>query len=106
MHHMEDEHMTALIIKNFVARDRHFVVVKDEQDFFLAIEDKYITDGKMNTTLNGFQMFANKDLNGCLNACKHQVEIDYLVDNGYSKAQAFAEVFGIPVTAELEKMFA
>lgn len=98
--------MTNTIIKKLVVRNRHFTVVKDERGFYLAIEDKYITDGKLNTTLNGFQMYANKDLNECLKTCKTQVEIEYLVDNGYSKAQAFATVFNIPMTEELEKAFA
>ena len=98
--------MATTIIKNFVVRDRHFVIVKDEQDFYLAIEDKYITNGKLNKTLNGFQMYANKDLNDCLNTCKHQVEIEYLVSEGYSKAEAFAIEFNIPLTEEFKKAFA
>ena len=89
--------MTTTIIKNFVVRDRHFVIVKNEDDFYLAIEDKYIgINGRLNKALNGFQMYANKDLNDCLNTCKRQVEIEYLEVQGYSKAEAFGIVFGIP----------
>lgn len=98
--------MTQTVIKHFVVRNRHFEIVKDEQGFYLAIESKYITNGRLNTTLNGFQMYASKELNGCLNTCKNQVEIEYLVDNGYSKAQAFGKVFNIPVTPELETALA
>jgi len=98
--------MATTIIRNFVVRNRNFTIVQNEQGFYLAIEDKYITDGKLNRTLNGFQMYANKELNGCLNTCKNQVEIEYLVEQGYSKAQAFATVFNIPMTAEFEKAFA
>lgn len=98
--------MTTTIIKDFVVRDRHFVIVQNEQGFYLAIEDKYITDGKLNKTLNGFQMYANKDLNWCLNTCKNQVEIDYLEAQGKSKAEAYAIVFNIPLTAELKQALA
>lgn len=89
--------MATTIIKNFVVRDRYFTIVKNEDDFYLAIEDKYIdANGRLNTTLNGFQMYANKDLNDCLNTCKNQVEIEYLEAQGYTKAEAFGIVFGIP----------
>lgn len=104
--HRRKNIMATTIIKNFVVRDRYFVIVKNEQDFFLAIEDKYITDGKMNTTLNGLQMFANKDLNDCLDTLRRHVEIEYLEGQGFSKAEAFGKVFNIPVTAEFEKLFA
>lgn len=97
--------MANTIIKDFIVRDRHFTIVQNEEGFFLAIEDKYITDGKLNRTLNGFQMFASKDLNTCLNTTKNQVEIEYLEAQGYSKAEAFGICFGIPTDkiAELEK---
>ena len=98
--------MAATIIRNFIVRDRNFVIVKNEEDFYLAIEDKYIdNNGRLNTTLNGFQMYANKDLNDCLNTCKHQVEIEYLESQGYSKAEAFAIEFNIPLTEEFKKAF-
>lgn len=88
--------MANTIIKNFVARGRHFVIVQNEEGFYLAIEDKYITDGKLNKALNGFQMYASKELDTCLNTCKNQVEIEYLEAQGHSKAEAFGIVFGIP----------
>lgn len=91
--------MTNTIVKNFIVRDRHFVIVQNEECFYLAIEDKYITDGKLNQALNGFQMYASKELDTCLNTCKNQVEIEYLEEQGYSKAEAFGIVFGIPQDA-------
>lgn len=98
--------MATTIIKDFVVRDRHFVIVQNEQGFYLAIEDKYITDGKLNKTLNGFQMYANKDLSDCLDTCRRQVEIEYYEAQGKSKAEAFAIVFNIPLTAELKQALA
>lgn len=95
----EDKDMTNTIIRNFVVRDRHFVIVQNEDGFYLAIEDKYITDGKLNKALNGFQMYASKELETCLNTCKNQVELEYLEEQGHSKAEAFGIVFGLPQEA-------
>ena len=76
-----------VVVKEFIVRDRKFTIVKQD-DFFLAIEDKYITDGKVNTQLNGLQMHASKDLNDCLNTTKDCVEVDYLIQQGMSRDEA------------------
>lgn len=94
------------IIRNLVVRGREFAIVKNDEGFYLAIEDKYITDGKMNTTLNGIQMHASKDLNDCLKGVNDEVEIEYLVSTGKTKAQAMAIHFNIPYTEQLEALFA
>lgn len=98
--------MTNTIIKNFVVRNRNFTIVRNEDGWYLAIEDKYITNGKLNTTLNGFQMYASKDLNDCLDTCQKQIEIEYLISQGFTKAEAFAKIFNIPVTEELKAALA
>lgn len=95
--------MTATIVKNFIIRNRHFTIVKNADGFYLAIEDKYITDGKINTTLNGAQMHASKDLNQCLEDTKNAVEIDWLVSQGHSKAEAFAIHFNMLDQLEIIK---
>ena len=97
--------MANTIIKQLVVRGRSFAIVKNEDGFYLAIEDKYITDGKVNTTLNGLQMCASKNLNTCLNDCRNRTEIEYLEAQGHSKAEAFGIVFGIPAE-QLAVMFA
>ena len=94
------------IIKTFTTRNRNFTIVKDNEGFYLAIEDKYITDGKTNTTLNGLQMFASKDINQCIKMCKNQVETDYYLSQGMTRAEAFAKVFNVPLTPALESVFA
>lgn len=58
------------IIKDFVVRGRVFHIVQDEEGFFLAVEDKYVTNGKLNTTLNGFQLHVSKCLKTCLQGVK------------------------------------
>lgn len=87
--------MTTTIVKNLIIRGRHFTIVKNGDGFYLAIEDKYITDGKINQTLNGMQMHASKELNQCIEDTKNSVEIDWLVSQGHSMAEAFAIHFNM-----------
>ncbi len=82
------------IIKNVTIRNRHFTIVKNDDGFYCGIEDKYIDkDGRLNRTLNGFQMHANKDINETIKGIKDKVEMDYLESQGHSKAEAFCIVF-------------
>lgn len=83
------------VIRKFICRNREFTIIKDENDWYCAIEDKHITDGKLNKELNGFQMHADKNLDECIKMTRNQVEIDYLVNKGYSKAGAFCIVNNI-----------
>ena len=88
--------MSKVVVKKYIVRNRQFVIVENEEGFYLAIEDKYINaDGKLNTKLNGIQMCASKELNECLGRCKDHVEIDCLISHGYSKAEAFAKMFNM-----------
>lgn len=97
----------ATIIKSYIQRGRHFTIAQNEDGFFLAIEDKYITDGKLNRTLNGFQMYASKSLQDCLTSLRNAIEIEYLESQGHSKAEAFAIHFNmLDKLEEIEKAFA
>lgn len=102
--------IATVVIETFTSRNRHFTIVKDEKGYYHAIEDKYIGEnGRLNKTLYGYQTFANKDLNNCLKTANNQVEIDYLIEQGHSKAEAFGMVFdliGKIDMATLEGMFA
>ena len=80
------------IIKHVTFRNRNFTIVKDDK-YYMAIEDKYITNGKTNAKLNGLQMHANETLSGCLETTQNAVETDYLISQGKSKAEAFCIVF-------------
>lgn len=103
------EKMT-IVTNDYVVRGRHFTIVKETEGhfagFYHAIEDKYITDGRLNKTLNGAQLHASKELNTCLNNTRNSVEIDYLIEQGYSKAEAFAKVFDLDVEDLPERLFA
>ena len=93
------------IIKHVSYRNRNFVIVKKD-GFFCAIEQKYIKDGKLITTLNGLQMHASRSIQKCVASVIDSIEIDFLVnDMGMSKAMAFCSVMQIPYNPEFEKMF-
>ena len=88
--------MVTMITKDFSTRGKHFHIVQNEEGFYLAINHEFVTDGKLNRPLNGFQMCASRDFETCIENCKNQVEIEYLESQGYSKAEAFGICFGIP----------
>ena len=97
--------MTTTVIKTFTCRHRNFTIV-NQNGWYCAIEDKYITDGKINTALNGWQMFADRELSRCLDRAKDRVELDYLESTGMTKAEAFATYFGMMENlAMVEEMF-
>lgn len=79
-----------IMIKDFSIRGRHFTIVHSrEHNMYLAIEDKYINeDGRLNTKLNGLQMHAGKTMDECINYVTDMVEVEYLVSQGHTKAEA------------------
>ena len=94
------------IVKSYIVRDRHFTIVHD-QDHYLAIEDKYIDkNGRLTQALNGFQMYASQTLEGCMKHVTDCVENDYLIAQGFSKAEAFCIVNGIELTDQVKALFA
>ena len=97
-----------VIVRNYEVRNRHFVIVKDNNGYYEAIEDKYLdSEGKLTKRLNGFDMHAYKDLNQTLNSVKNWVEIEYLEkEEGYTRAKAIATVFNmLDNLEELEKAY-
>lgn len=78
------------VIKDFMVRAERFVIVQNDEGFYLAINKKYIdADGKLTRQLNGIQMHANKNLNDCLNSTMDACKIDYYVSQGMSREEAF-----------------
>ena len=94
-------------VQNLVVRNRHFTIVFDGK-YYLAIDHKYITDGKLNTTLRGPQMGIADTLDWCIENTKNNVEVDYLVEEqGYTYPQAFCKVFNMWDSLEaIEGLFA
>lgn len=94
--------MTKVIVKELKVRNRNFTVVLDD-GWYMAIEDKYITNGKTNRELNGLQTNASQSLSDCIKMTKDAVEIDYLKEQGYSMAEAVAIVFDMMENLEMLK---
>lgn len=82
-----------IVDKNFYVRGRNFVIVRNCDGFYCAIEDKYITDGKINTSLSGQQLHASRSVAECLEDTRHAVEMDYYMEHGLTKAEAFCKIF-------------
>lgn len=62
-------------------KGRNFeIVLKD--GYYLAIEDCYISNGKMNTSLNGIQMHAHKDLDDTIKDVNNWVDVKELEAEG------------------------
>ena len=73
-------------------KGRHFVIVKHESGKYCAIDDQYITNGKLNRVLNGFQMHANDELENCIGSVKFEIDIQELMnDKGLTIEEAFQE---------------
>ena len=89
-------------LTTLLVRDREFYIVKID-DYYCAIEDKYLDEnGVVNQKLNGLQMHAEKTMEQCIKAVQDSVEIDYLMDNGYSMEQAFKAVFKIVAVEQIQ----
>ena len=92
--HSQDKEVTHMntVIKKIQARDEKFVIVRDEEGWYLAINTKYIdADGKLNRQLNGLQMFANKELKQTVRTVLMSVEVDYLMSTGMTDTEAVLE---------------
>ena len=83
-------------------RNRNFTIVL-EDGWYMAIEDKYITNGRLNTALNGFQMHADKKRANCIEMTKNAIDMDYYQSLGMSKADAFIKVMKLPCTDEMRE---
>lgn len=96
------------IINDFIYRDRHFTIVKHE-NHYCAIEDKYIDEnGKLKQVLHGGQMYASTILGSCLEHVKQCLDIEYYESIGFTRAEAFAQVFNLPeeMIGQLEAVLA
>lgn len=83
------------IINDFSCRGRHFTIVHDGI-YYLAIENKYITNGRLNKKLNGLEMSASDTLEQCVEQTKNKCDMKYYTDNGMTPGEAMVKIFGIP----------
>jgi len=82
-------------ITTFKSEFDNYVIVSFEQDnetFYGAVKDEYITDGKLNRQLNGLQMHMHKELNEVLEALQMSLAIKRIMRDCKCTMQ---EAFGI-----------
>lgn len=91
------------VVRNLVILNRRFTVVNNDC-MYLSIEDKYITDGKLNTTLYGYQLHPSRDLDECIRNTENHVKIDDLISKGYTKMRAICTVLNVPYNESFEKL--
>ncbi len=85
--------MMNTMIRTLVAEGRTFTIVHSaEYNKYLAIEDKYITDGKLNQQLNGFQMHASDTVDECVNITIMSCRIDRMKAEGMSEQDIMSEI--------------
>ena len=84
-------------ITTFVTHyDKEFMITTDGSHYY-AIDTNYITDGKLNTALNGIHTFMHEDINMCMEMANENAHFHYLLKQGHTKSEAFAIVHNIPI---------
>lgn len=90
----EDNEMTTFV-KTLGIRGQEYIVVKDEEGYYLSINKEYLDEnGCLTQELNGLQMHASKDLNDCVNSTIADVEIEHLEKEGMTLEEAIKTYYG------------
>ena len=82
-------------VKALGIRGQEYIVVKDEEGYYLSINKEYLDEnGCLTQELNGLQMHASKDLNDCVNSTIADVEIEHLEAEGMTLEEAIKTYYG------------
>lgn len=74
----------------------------EECEQFLAINHKYIENGRLTKQLNGLQVHLSPDVDSLIKSVNDEVDLDELLAGGMSKARALCEVMRIEYRPEFE----
>lgn len=66
-------------VSTLIYKGREFIIATYD-DMYVSIETKYITNGRLNTSLNGFQTKVSKSIDDCIKARKCSVDLDELIE--------------------------
>lgn len=97
--------MKKTIVKNYIYRNRTFVIVYNDElveghPYYLAIEDKYIDEsGRLNKGLNLVEMNAGDTFKDCEERLRNRCDLDYYMSQGADKYEAMAMVFNLDLNA-------
>ena len=85
------------ITKDYSYRNEHFTIVFDGK-FYMTVNHKYIgRDGKTIKELHFNDLHPGKTVVETIEETKRDLDIQYYMNQGYSKAQAFSKVLNIPI---------
>ena len=76
--------------------NRNFTIVY-HHEHYCSIEDKYITDGKLNKRLTGIELHACKNFQDCVDLTIACCTIEKWCEEGMTKEEAFNKYFGMEV---------
>lgn len=86
------------VCKDFSYRGEHYSIVFDGK-FYMTVNHKFIgDDGRLVRTLNYSDgLHPGSTIEECITHTKEDLDIQYLMSNGMSKAEAFSKVTKIPL---------
>jgi len=103
--------MIKVLVKNYIYRGRTFTICTNDElieneVWYLAIEDKYITNGRLNQRLNIAQMNGGHTFKECEERVHTNCDIDFYLENGMEPAEALCRVMNMmDKLEEVKKIF-
>lgn len=93
-----------VITRDFSYREKHYCIVFDGK-YYMTVDRKFIDgNGRTNKVLTFSDgLHTSLTLQGCIDDTKRDLDMEYYIAQGMSKAEAFAKIFGLDVelTAQL-----
>lgn len=90
------------LVKDFSYRGRHYSIVTDGK-FFMTVEHKFISDdGHLTKELHFHDLHTSKSMEELIKVTKQDLDIEYYLSIGMTKAEAFAKVMDIPLKIAME----
>ncbi len=85
------------ITKDFCYRGQHFTIVYDGK-FYMTVNHNFIDEnGCLTRELTFKELHPDKTVSGCIEYTKIDLDIDYYLSQGMSKAEAFSIVMNVPL---------
>lgn len=86
------------MVKDFSYRGQHYCIVYDEK-FYMTVNHKFIgDDGRLVKQLTYSDGLHPEDsIEKCINRTKEDLDFQYYVAQGMSKAEAFSKVMNVPI---------
>lgn len=91
------------LVKDFFYRGEHFSIV-DDGKFFMTVNHKFIgNDGRLVKQLTFADgLHPSRSVDEAIQRTKEDLDMKHYIDEGFTKAEAFAKVMNVPM--EVAKM--